>query len=100
MRIRVSGDFQALSAKTAVPESIAIRTIGLLVEERVLRPSIISGAFVCRERKMAQRVVLPLPFSPKINVNFLNVTSPEAEAARKRPIELMSLTCWIDMPLP
>src|SRR5438874_2123585 len=100
MRILVFGAFHPPSANVAVPELSAIRTIGLLVDESVLRPAIISGVLVCKDRRTAQSVVLPRPFSPKISVYFLKVTSPEAEAERKRPIEFMTFICWRDMSLP
>jgi hypothetical protein len=98
--MRVFGAFQMPSANDAVPELIVIRTIGTFADESVLRPTMISGVLVCSERRMAHRVVLPRPFSPKIRVNFLKVTSPEAEAERKRPTELMTFICWRDMSPP
>jgi hypothetical protein len=34
----------------------------------------------------------------RFRVNFLKVTSPEAETERKRPTELITFICWRDRP--
>ena len=57
----------------------------------VFRPMIKAGVFVNSERKIAQSVVLPRPFSAKTRVNRRNVTSPIASQFWNRPTFLIEI---------
>jgi hypothetical protein len=85
------GLFQAPFLNSTVSSAKFRTMFGSLLPPSVVLPMTMSGLLVWRDRRIEQRVVLPRPFSPKITVNFLNVTSPSAAHARKRPTEPMCL---------
>ena len=91
MLIPGKGAFQAPSRNVAFPLLIRIWTSGGSILPSVFRPMTKSGVLVDSERRMAQSVVLPRPFSAKTNVNRRNVASPKAAQLWNRPTFLIEI---------
>ena len=81
--------FQRMPSKCVKPDWHCIFTTGGSSAPSVCLPAMCAESPVFRERKIAQRVVLPAPLAPTINVQRESSGLPRAAEFRKRPVFLI-----------